>query len=184
MGTNVDFFSRASSENQNDLSSHYGVFNYRPQRSWGKVIFSQASVILLTGRNASSRGCFLLGGCFLGGCFLGGVPPPRGELPPGGASSRRGGPGGDGYCCGRYASYWNAFLLNCLLTVIDRVRLNRNAKNQKNDNFTCFNMLMWLQVINKVKFTHQGEVHIKVKVKISTSLQILCSLTLGWFAFH
>ena len=26
---------------------------YRPQRSWGKVIFSQASVILLTGGSAS-----------------------------------------------------------------------------------------------------------------------------------
>ena len=39
----------------------------------------------------------------------------------------------------------------------------------KNDNFTYFNMLIfctWLQVINKVKFTHQGEGHIKVKVKI------------------
>ena len=45
-------------------------------------------------------------------------------------------------------------------------------------NFTYFNMLilsMWLQVMNKAKFTHQGEGHIKVKVKISTSLQILCS---------
>ena len=31
------------------------------------------------------------------------------------------------------------------------------------------------QVINKIKFMHQGEGHIKVKVKISTSLQILCS---------
>ena len=45
-------------------------------------------------------------------------------------------------------------------------------------NFTYFNMLilsMWLQVMNKAKFTHQGEGHIKVKVKISASLQILCS---------
>ena len=35
-----------------------------------------------------------------------------------------------------------------------------------------FNLLilcMWLHVINKVKVTHQGEGHIKVKVKISTS---------------
>ena len=32
---------------------------YRPQRSWGKVIFSQASVILLTG----GRAWLLLGGC-------------------------------------------------------------------------------------------------------------------------
>ena len=34
---------------------------------------------------------------------------------------------------------------------------------------------MWLQVINKVKVTHQGEGHIKVKEKISKSLLILCS---------
>ena len=45
--------------------------------------------------------------------------------------------------------------------------------------FTAFNLLilcMWLQVINKVKVTHQGEGHIKVKVKIFSSLQTLCSL--------
>ena len=44
-----------------------------------------------------------------GACFRGGVPGPRGGYGPGG-----GGPGGDppdGYCYGRYASYWNAFLL-------------------------------------------------------------------------
>ena len=35
-------------------------------------------------------------------------------------------------------------------------------------NFTYFNTLIlcvWLQVINKVKFIHQGEGHIRVKVK-------------------
>ena len=35
-------------------------------------------------------------------------------------------------------------------------------------NFTCFNTLIlcvWLQAINKVKFIHQSEGHIKVKVK-------------------
>ena len=39
--------------------------------------------------------------------------------------------------------------------------------------FSYFNLLilcMWLQVINKVKVTHQGEGHIKVKVKLSSSL--------------
>ena len=43
---------------------------------------------------------------------------------------------------------------------------------------TYFNMIIlyiWLQVVNEVKVTNQGEGHIKVKVKISTSLQILCS---------
>ena len=63
--------------------------NYRPQRSWGKVIFSQASVILLTG------GCLLWGvwsrvGACSGrvsgprGCLLlGGVPAPGGSAPEG-----------------------------------------------------------------------------------------------------
>ena len=39
---------------------------------------------------------------------------------------------------------------------------------RKNDSFTYFNLLilcMLLQVINKVKVTHQGEGHIKVNVK-------------------
>ena len=50
-----------------------------------------------------------------------------------------------------------------------------------NDNFTYFNLLMlcmWLHVIKKVKVTHQGEGHIKVKVKISSSLLILCKILL------
>ena len=49
-------------------------FCYRPLRSWGKVIFSQASVILSGG--GGMRGC---GGCVVGGvhgwavCMVGGV---------------------------------------------------------------------------------------------------------------
>ena len=53
--------------------------------------------------------------------------------------------------------------------------------SRKNDNFTYFNLLifcMWPKVINKVKVTHQGESHIKVKVKISSSLQTLCKILL------
>ena len=102
------------------------IFNYlyRPQRSWGKVIFSQTSVILLTGGGASSGGgCFLLGGCFLqGGCFLpgagcflpGGVvlPPFGGVLPLGDASSW-GGPGGDPP--GRLLLRAVRILLECIL---------------------------------------------------------------------
>ena len=52
---------------------------------------------------------------------------------------------------------------------------------RKNDSLTYFNMLvlcMWLEVINKVKVTHQGEGHIKVKVKMSTSILILCQILL------
>ena len=52
---------------------------------------------------------------------------------------------------------------------------------EKNDSFTYFNFLilcMWLQVINKVKVTHQGDGHIKVKVKIPSSLPTLCKILL------
>ena len=45
---------------------------------------------------------------------------------------------------------------------------SRSMSYEKNDSFTYFNFLIlctWLQVINKVKVTHQGEGHIKVKVK-------------------
>ena len=73
---------------------------------WGKVIFLHLFVILFTGgawswgrgvpgrRGAWSRG-LLPGGCLLleGGAWSGG-----------------GGSAPGGYCCGRYASYWNAFL--------------------------------------------------------------------------
>ena len=58
---------------------------------------------------------------------------------------------------------------------------SRSRSYEKNDSFTYFNFLilcMWLQVINKVKVTHQGEGHIKVKVKISSFLPILCKILL------
>ena len=46
-------------------------YHYRPQRSWGEVIFSQASVILSTGGGACSGGR-LLGGSALGDACSGG----------------------------------------------------------------------------------------------------------------
>ena len=48
---------------------------YHPHRSWGKVIFSQASVILSTVGSAWSQG-----GLFLGGAWSGGSAPRRGLL--------------------------------------------------------------------------------------------------------
>ena len=56
---------------------------------------------------------------------------------------------------------------------------SRSRSYEKNDNFTYFNMLILhicLQVINEVKVTNQGEGHVKVKVKISTSFTILCQI--------
>ena len=68
------------------------IFYYRPQRSFGKVIFSQASVILSTGWGACSGGggsapggCLLRGVCLVGGSALGGAWPWMGclvETPP------------------------------------------------------------------------------------------------------
>ena len=71
------------------------VLYYRPQRSWAKVMFLQASVILSTG-----EGC-------LPQCMLGCPPPseqtPHPPPPPGADSGIR-------PTSGRYASYWNALL--------------------------------------------------------------------------
>ena len=88
--------------------------NYRPQTKFGARSYFQKRVsrILFTG-----GGCLLLGG----GAWSGGGVPAPGGVCSGGAWSRGcllgwvpglGGllPGGPGYCCGRYASYWNAFL--------------------------------------------------------------------------
>ena len=73
-------------------------YYYRPQRSCAKIMFPQASVILFTG------GWGVGGHVWVGrgvhdkswACVCGG----------GGVRGRR-----DGLCSGRYASYWNAFLL-------------------------------------------------------------------------
>ena len=83
-------------------------------------MFLQVSVILFTG------GCLVLGGACPGGSGSGGSACYQRGSGPGGSGSGGGGclllggvwsqgvPGGDplpdGYCCGRYASYWNAFL--------------------------------------------------------------------------
>ena len=48
--------------------------------------------------------------------------------------------------------------------------LDQGQGHMKYNHFMYFNMLIlciWLQVINKLKVTHQGEGHIKVKVKMS-----------------
>ena len=101
-------------------------FYYRPQRSWGKVIFSQVSVILSGGGCAPEGGAWFQGVCLAGGCLLpgwclllGGICS-GGCLLPGGEYLVLGGtwwrpPPPDGYCCGRYGSYWNVFLLDLFL---------------------------------------------------------------------
>ena len=64
-----------------------------------------------------------------------------------------------------------SFLVCRYILTISRSSLRSLGQGQghiKKMSFTYFNLLiicMWLQVINKVKVTHQGEGHIKVKVK-------------------
>ena len=106
---------------------------------WGKIIFLHLFVILFTGGGAWSwegvpgpGGCLVPGGGLLWeDAWSWGVPGPRGACQrvsaPGGAWSWGvSAPGGvwsqggawwrppDGYCCGRYASYWDAFLFTML----------------------------------------------------------------------
>ena len=99
------------------LQVHLWVFTAR-KRSLGQGnVFT--GVCLSTGEVPGPggwRGCLLPGGVpALGG----GVPAPGGLV--------WGVPGGDlppdGYCCGRYASYWNAFLfLYWIIGLISRIR--------------------------------------------------------------
>ena len=71
---------------------------------WGKVIFSQAPIILFTGGGV----CMPRGGCMPSGGMRAWACACRGHAWPGGTLGRR-----DGHCSGWQASYWNAFLLAC-----------------------------------------------------------------------
>ena len=90
-----------------EYSKHFqsSTFYYRPQGSCGKLMFSQASVILSTG------GCLpdTLPGRHPRGRHPRGRHPPWADTPHGQTPSRADSPRADGYCSGRYASYWNAF---------------------------------------------------------------------------
>ena len=75
------------------------------------------------------------------------------------------------------------FVVCRYILTISRSSLSIKVKviYEKIYNFTYFNMsilCICLQVINEVKVRHQGEGHIKVKVKIYTSFPILCQILL------
>ena len=69
--------------------------NFYVRNEVAKVMFLHLSVILFTGGSASVHT---------------GIPPRPGADPPGTIP-----PPADGYCCRRYASYWNAFLLKFII---------------------------------------------------------------------
>ena len=90
-----------------------GGLYYRPQTKFAKVMFLHVSVILSTEGGYSSMPCRSPGP------HPGGVSRPTTKgvskpTPMGVCVSQnalRQTPPADGYCCGRYAFYWNAFLL-------------------------------------------------------------------------
>ena len=108
----------------------YTCLSFCPREGWGVVSQHALQVVsqhALQQGGACSRRVPALGGCLLLGGLLGGVCSQWG-----GACSRGMGgsapgwgvcgdpPKADGYCCGRYASYCNAFLY---LKIKTRVRL-------------------------------------------------------------
>ena len=83
--------------------------NYRPQRSWGKVIFSQARVILFTGGGVvPGPGGVVLGP---GGCLV--ENPPRTATAAGGTH-----PTGMHSCFLLMNASWNKYILNTSLNTI------------------------------------------------------------------
>ena len=97
------------------FSSGFFMYNYRPQRSWGRVIFSEAFVknSVHMGRRAWQGAVHGRGACMAGGmhgkgaCVTGGACMAGGRVWLGGVLARY-------YeirsMSGRYASYWNAYL--------------------------------------------------------------------------
>ena len=108
------------------------IFTAR-KRSCGKVVFLQVSVILFTGGGVGIPACLAgpqgvgIPACLAGNqahtqggaweVWRGGVsrPTPRGCIPA--CTEADPPPPADGYCCGRYASYWNAFLFKIAVTM-------------------------------------------------------------------
>ena len=91
------------------------------------------------------EGAWSQGGVWSGGCLAW----------CGGGGSGPGGPGGDlpGYCCGRYASYWNAFLSN---NIFSKSYWARQLELRKRTQYIKFNG----------KYTH-------FSVKLQTMLSFL-----------
>ena len=98
---------------------------YRPQRSWGRVMFLHVCDSVHRGgggypsmhcRWYPSMPCSRSPGGAIPACIAGGIPACLAAGLGGGAWCR---PPRDGYCCGRYTSYWNAFLLNFIFQVLN-----------------------------------------------------------------
>ena len=102
------------------------AFAFLPSATKLRRLFLQVSV-------CTQGGCLVPGGCAWsrGGAWSRGVPGPGGVGIP---ACTEPPPGRDGYCCGRYASYWNAFLFMATSGSVDAWSLHVTWIDR---NFTC-----------------------------------------------
>ena len=108
----------------------FGLILLLPSATKSRRLCFYTCLILFTGGGAIqhalqvvSQHALQQGGACSRGCLLWGVACSEGLSAPGGALLWGGcgnppPPKADGYCCGRYASYWNAFLF-CIKSTLD-----------------------------------------------------------------
>ena len=98
----------------------------------------------------------------LGGCLVPGVPSPRGGcLVPGEAWWRP----LDGYCCGRYATYWNAFLFILQNTQLADYKLRRCSVFVVRQVLTQQCDLIWM-LQQKYQTKNNNKVHLSIPLLI------------------
>ena len=135
------FFCKIRSLPSSNWSTHYTLFVYRPQLRCGKVMFLHLCVILFSvcpsihHRSHDQGGVSVWGGSLSGVFVWVGLGPggSLGGLCPGGSLSGAGLLGRETprtVSSGRYASYWNAFLLL-------KVSILQNGQGNKLYHFSC-----------------------------------------------
>ena len=176
------------------VTIHY-IYLYRPQTKFAKVMFLQVSVILSTGGEAcvaARGGCaWLLPG---GHAWLPGgtcVVAPGGVcvVAPGGHAWLLGG-GMHGFSdeirsmSGRYASYWNAFLLINILD-FERVCSSVLKENSIRYRLSCtilfsshaWNLYMWCGIFFDRR---TGSVYTSINMKLYTKIYIVTKRISEW----
>ena len=107
-----------------------------------------------------------LGGPALGGCLLWGVPALGGGVPAL-EGMWRDTPTCDGYCCGRYASYWNAFLLYYKFNILYFLELSKQGDAHHNNRSACvrarrvLSEFLWKYSTGKIIWLQEVRTHVK-----------------------
>ena len=114
-----------------------------------------------------ARGWSLLwGGLLWGGACSGGVPVLGGGVPAL-EGMWRDTPTCDGYCCGRYASYWNAFLLYYKFNILYFLELSKQGDAHHNNRSACvrarrvLSEFLWKYSTGKIIWLQEVRTHVK-----------------------